>query len=400
MTYLVQPSWIGFDGQPITGVIPPRLRLMSGVMTPALASEVAHRYKIFHTNKQASRAEYFVTDTDLPDGSRLRIVANGRIEDVLVWSVAKGNPEDGEGVALAYPVVPLPSYAPIFDRYVFDRVYTPPPPESYPPEPVFESTIPPPITEETLVEYTITESSQLEQLGEFSYRQTVITTSTILGSVYVHTTQSTYDFGTLVSGSNSGTLLVVKSEPAGQPNVWPKVLFDAETWTILPGGGVEVQTIPALEALKEAGLAAAEAAYLQYQAAVTAEYADWLASTYAAWVAACAAVDQANADRVISIDATAESISLRKAGRGDQVAAYNEWIDGGISDRHVTWAMFDAPAMTKSKPVMPVIFTDGSGPLDGAWFDSDVGSYFAVYLLNKANRETPLGDGSSGGPQS
>ena len=88
MTYLVQPSWIGFDGRPITGVIPPRLRLMSGVMTPTLASEVAHRYKIFHLNKQASRAEYFVTDTALPDGSRLRIVANGRIEDVLVWSVA------------------------------------------------------------------------------------------------------------------------------------------------------------------------------------------------------------------------------------------------------------------------------------------------------------------------
>lgn len=134
MSYLVAPSWIGFDGQPITGVIPPRLRLMSGVMTPTLASEVAHRYKVFHLNKQASLAEFFVSDDVLPDGSRVRIVANSRIEDVLVW--ASGDADRNPDLPpIAYPILIDLSYAPIYDRPVIDWPFTP---EEYPPEPVFD----------------------------------------------------------------------------------------------------------------------------------------------------------------------------------------------------------------------------------------------------------------------
>lgn len=133
MSYLVTPSWIGFDGQPITGVIPPRLRLMSGVMTPTLASEVAHRYKIFHLNKQASRAEFFVSDDVLPDGSRVRIVANSKIEDVLVWA-SGGADRNPDLPPIAYPVLIDLAYAPIYDRPVIDWTFTP---EQYPPAPVF-----------------------------------------------------------------------------------------------------------------------------------------------------------------------------------------------------------------------------------------------------------------------
>lgn len=134
MSYFVTPSWIGFDGTPITGVIPPRLRLMSGVMTPTLASEVAHRYRIFHLNKQASRAEYLVSDDVLPDGSRVRIVANGKIEDVLVWASGDAD-RNPELPPIAYPVLIDLAYAPIYDRPVIDWTFTP---EEYPPEPEYE----------------------------------------------------------------------------------------------------------------------------------------------------------------------------------------------------------------------------------------------------------------------
>lgn len=133
MSYLVKPTWIGFDGTPITGTIPPRLRLMSGDMTPTLASEVAHRYRLFHLNKQASRAEYLVSDVVLPDGSRMRIVANGAQEDVLVWSV-QSDPRNTAMPPIAYPILIDLAFAPIYDRPVINWTFIP---EEYPEEPVF-----------------------------------------------------------------------------------------------------------------------------------------------------------------------------------------------------------------------------------------------------------------------
>lgn len=403
MTYLVKPNWIGFDGQPITGVIPPRLRLMSGVMTPTLASEVAHRYKIFHLNKQASRAEYFVTDTALPDGSRLRIVANGRIEDVLVWSEAKGDPKDGADVALAYPVVPLPSYAPIFDRYVFDREFTPDPPIPYPDEPVFESTTPLPVIDNEVAYYTVTEVITPHAAPEWHTSATTTTTTQIdiSGAIteYSFSLWTLDNYGTVVDSSWSGTLVSVSSGRDGPvPGEWPRVLL---TGQLLVYDGIndpspEYQGIPELVAMNGRNNANAIAANLAYQAAVAAEYAAWQSSTYAEWVAACEAIDVINNDRVMSIDAAAESIALRKDGRSDQIAAYKSWIDAGISDRHITWAMFDAPAMTASKPVLPVDFTLGSAPLDSEGYEDDVG-YYAHYMLTRANRETVLDAGSGGG---
>ncbi len=397
MSYFVDPNWIGLNGEPITGKIPPRLRMMQGRLTPPLLSEVSHRYHLFCMRRTTSRAQYLVSDELLADGSRVRMVSNGPLEDVLVWAVASSEAQESNAAALAYPVLPLPAYAPIFDRYVFDRSYTPPPPLPYPPEPVFESTIPPPVTDGDSAEYTLTEEYDVQYTGEFTYTQTITTTATLLGAVYVHSSSTSYNYGTPTGVTSSGTLLVVKNEPPGQSDSGPRVLFDAELWVYLPGGGIDVQLIPELEALKEAWRTAAENAYIQYQAAVAAEYAAWQASTYSQWVAACAAVDQANADRVTSVDAIAESLALRRAGRAAQISAYNSWLDGGINDRHLTWAFFDAPAMTSSKPVTPVDFTGGSGPLESSGVAN--GGYFATYSLTNANRETVLGDGDSGGVQ-
>lgn len=91
MSGLVNQHWIGLDGEPVTGRVPPSIRMMAGVMTPEIMAEVAHRYYLFSLCNQASVAQYFVANKKLPDGSRIRIVSNNGNDVVMVWSsVASG----------------------------------------------------------------------------------------------------------------------------------------------------------------------------------------------------------------------------------------------------------------------------------------------------------------------
>lgn len=87
MSNLINQHWVGFDGNPITGRVPPTIRMMAGAMTPALQGEVAHRYHLFCLAKQTAVGSYFVSDRTLADGSRVRIVSNQGVDVVLVWSV-------------------------------------------------------------------------------------------------------------------------------------------------------------------------------------------------------------------------------------------------------------------------------------------------------------------------
>lgn len=86
MSNLINQNWIGLDGKPVTGRVPPTIRMMAGAMTPALMAEVAHRYQLFCLNKQAAVGDYFVSDRVLPDGSRVRIISNMGVDVVMVWS--------------------------------------------------------------------------------------------------------------------------------------------------------------------------------------------------------------------------------------------------------------------------------------------------------------------------
>lgn len=86
MSRLINQNWIGLDGKPVTGRVPPTIRMMAGAMTPALMAEVAHRYQLFCLNKQAAVGDYFVSDRLLPDGSRARIISNMGVDVVMVWS--------------------------------------------------------------------------------------------------------------------------------------------------------------------------------------------------------------------------------------------------------------------------------------------------------------------------
>lgn len=87
MSNLINQNWIGLDGKPVTGRVPPTIRMMAGAMTPALMAEVAHRYQLFCLNKQAAVGDYFVSDRVLPDGSRVRIISNMGVDVVMVWSM-------------------------------------------------------------------------------------------------------------------------------------------------------------------------------------------------------------------------------------------------------------------------------------------------------------------------
>ena len=86
MSNLINQQWIGHDGEPITGRMPPRIRVLAGRITPKLMGEIAHRYHIFCMNKEASKAAYFVSDKDLPDGSRVRMISNSGLDEVIVWA--------------------------------------------------------------------------------------------------------------------------------------------------------------------------------------------------------------------------------------------------------------------------------------------------------------------------
>lgn len=86
MSNLINQNWIGLDGKPVTGRVPPTIRMVAGVMTPALMAEVAHRYQLFCLNKQTAVGDFFVSDRTLPDGSRVRIVSNMGVDVVMVWS--------------------------------------------------------------------------------------------------------------------------------------------------------------------------------------------------------------------------------------------------------------------------------------------------------------------------
>lgn len=86
MSNLINQNWIGFDGKPITGRVPPNMRLMAGQMTPTVMAEVAHRYQLFCMGKQTAVGDYFVSNKTLPGGGHVRIVSIQGVDTVFVWA--------------------------------------------------------------------------------------------------------------------------------------------------------------------------------------------------------------------------------------------------------------------------------------------------------------------------
>lgn len=87
MSLINNPSWIGFDGTPLTGKVPARLMMMAGTITPALLAEVQHAYHLFCLGKTTAVGDFFVTNRLLRDGSRVRCESMQGQDRVMVWSV-------------------------------------------------------------------------------------------------------------------------------------------------------------------------------------------------------------------------------------------------------------------------------------------------------------------------
>lgn len=94
MSNLINQHWIGLDGEPVTGRTPPRIDVLSGVMTQPIFNEVAHVYQVFCLNKQASVAAYFVTNRELSDGTRVRITSINGVDTVMVWVPPVGHDKE------------------------------------------------------------------------------------------------------------------------------------------------------------------------------------------------------------------------------------------------------------------------------------------------------------------
>lgn len=90
MSLFNDPSWIGFDGQPITGRVPPVTYVTSdtpGVeMTPQQRGVVQHAFKLFCDAVAVSSFPdgFHVQHRDYPDGMKVRMESNGGQQRVFV----------------------------------------------------------------------------------------------------------------------------------------------------------------------------------------------------------------------------------------------------------------------------------------------------------------------------
>lgn len=90
MSLFNNPNWIGFDGQPITGRVPPVARVTSGTpgveLTPQQRGQVQRAFKLFCDAVAASAIPdgFHVQHRDYPDGMKVRMESNDGKQRVFV----------------------------------------------------------------------------------------------------------------------------------------------------------------------------------------------------------------------------------------------------------------------------------------------------------------------------
>lgn len=87
------------------------LRVMNrNPLTDKQRAEADHHFKLHMLNVQTATPGYLVANRVLKDGSRLRIVSNGGMHQILVWPVG-GNPRTKwKGIFLAVPSIPAGTF--------------------------------------------------------------------------------------------------------------------------------------------------------------------------------------------------------------------------------------------------------------------------------------------------
>jgi hypothetical protein len=83
---LVNQNWIGLNGEPVTGRIPPRLLVMNGVQpNPQQMGMIAHHYKLLTYMMKVSVIPFLIQERTLTDGTRIRMVSSYGTDTVMVW---------------------------------------------------------------------------------------------------------------------------------------------------------------------------------------------------------------------------------------------------------------------------------------------------------------------------
>lgn len=83
---LNDPNTIDFDGTPVTGRVPPKLRVEGGrELTQQQAGAVMHAYKLFRDAARVSITDYQVQNRVLSDGTRVRLESIQDQDTVYVW---------------------------------------------------------------------------------------------------------------------------------------------------------------------------------------------------------------------------------------------------------------------------------------------------------------------------
>lgn len=84
------PNWIGLDGEPVTGRVPPRVTVYSapGVeLSRGQQGAVAHAYRLFcvAVSHSAMPASYHLQTRVFSDGTRVRMTSHQGVHEVKVW---------------------------------------------------------------------------------------------------------------------------------------------------------------------------------------------------------------------------------------------------------------------------------------------------------------------------
>lgn len=89
MSQIHNRHWIGFNGEPITGRIPPQLLVYGPDLTGRQRGEVFHIYKLFTDACRVALGDYHVRNRVLSDGSRVRCTSFMGQDTVQVWTRGK-----------------------------------------------------------------------------------------------------------------------------------------------------------------------------------------------------------------------------------------------------------------------------------------------------------------------
>ena len=116
---LVNQNWTGLHGEPVTGRIPPRLRVMNGVQPDSQQmGMIAHHYKLLTYMMKVSVIPYLVQERTLADGTRIRMVSSYGTDTVYVWAPK----EEGEDTEIPHGFVAVSTWNdPKFYAKQFER---------------------------------------------------------------------------------------------------------------------------------------------------------------------------------------------------------------------------------------------------------------------------------------